>query len=100
MHMAGPAPPSLAIDTQGLARYLSERLEGDWSGMQIEQFIGGQSNPTYLLTAGDHRYVLRKRPHGRLLPSAHAIDREDRVMDALRGAAVPVAREPAVCTGT
>jgi aminoglycoside phosphotransferase (APT) family kinase protein len=49
-------------------------------GLDVEQYQGGQSNPTYRVTAGDRRYVLRRKPPGKLLPSAHAVDREFRVM--------------------
>jgi aminoglycoside phosphotransferase (APT) family kinase protein len=98
--MASPAANSPGLDRAALASYLSERLAGDWSELKIDQFVGGQSNPTYLLTAGDHRYVLRKRPHGMLLPSAHAIDREYRVMSALKASAVPVPATRLFCTDT
>ena len=63
----------------------------------VEQYQGGQSNPTYRLTAGDRRYVLRRKPSGKLLPSAHAVDREFRVMSALAGTGVPVAKMHALC---
>ena len=64
----------------------------------VEQFKGGQSNPTFRLT-GDHgRYVLRRKPPGQLLPSAHAVDREFRVIRALGSTDVPVARADALCT--
>src|SRR5262249_35839583 len=70
------------FDVGRLAGYLRERL-GDFPGaMTVEQFKGGQSNPTFLLHAGDKRYVLRRKPMGRLLPSAHAVDREYRVITA------------------
>ena len=57
----------------------------------IAQFKGGQSNPTYLITAASGRYVLRRKPPGKLLPSAHAIDREYRVTSALAAQGLPVA---------
>ncbi len=63
----------------------------------MEQFQGGQSNPTYRVAAGDRRYVLRRKPPGPLLPSAHAVDREFRVMTALAGTGVPVPRMYALC---
>jgi aminoglycoside phosphotransferase (APT) family kinase protein len=66
-------------------------------GLAIEQFEGGQSNPTFRLTAGGHHYVLRKQPPGTLLPSAHQVDREYRVMHALAGTGVPVPRMIALC---
>jgi aminoglycoside phosphotransferase (APT) family kinase protein len=80
------------IDTGALEKYLGLRLA------RIEQFKGGQSNPTYLLTAADgRRFVLRRKPPGKLLPSAHAVDREYRVISALHGAGFPVARPHALC---
>src|ERR671937_126426 len=80
------------IDTGTLEKYLGLRLA------RIEQFKGGQSNPTYLLTAADgRRFVLRRNPPGKLLPSAHAVDRECRVISALHGAGFPVARPHALC---
>ncbi|TMH24744.1 MAG: phosphotransferase family protein [Betaproteobacteria bacterium] len=80
------------IDTGALEKYLGLRLA------RLEQFKGGQSNPTYLLTAVDgRRFVLRRKPPGKLLPSAHAVDREYRVISALHGAGFPVARPHALC---
>ena len=80
------------IDTGTLEKYLGLRLA------RIEQFKGGQSNPTYLLSAADgRRFVLRRKPPGKLLPSAHAVDREYRVISALHGAGFPVARPHALC---
>jgi aminoglycoside phosphotransferase (APT) family kinase protein len=64
----------------------------------LQQFTGGQSNPTYLLTAHSGRYVLRRKPPGQLLASAHAVDREFRVLRALQGQGVPVAAALAHCT--
>jgi aminoglycoside phosphotransferase (APT) family kinase protein len=78
------------FDAATLADRLRPKLAGDWSRPTVERFVGGQSNPTYRLDAGDHSYVLRKQPPGKLLPSAHAIDREFRVMQALRAADYPV----------
>src|SRR5258707_6668906 len=65
--------------------------------LDVEQFGGGQSNPTYRLTSPSGRYVLRRKPPGPLLPSAHAVDREFRVLAALAGNGVPVARVHALC---
>jgi len=80
------------IDTGALEKYLGLRLA------RLEQFKGGQSNPTYLLTAADgRRFVLRRKPPGKLLPSAHAVDREYRVISALHSAGFPVARPHALC---
>jgi aminoglycoside phosphotransferase (APT) family kinase protein len=79
------------IDVAMLASYLQGRIEGFRGPLRAERFKGGQSNPTYLLTdAAGQRYVLRKKPVGTLLPSAHAVDREYRVMKALEQTNVPV----------
>jgi len=89
--------PVHAFDESALAAYLRAHV-ADFSGpIDVEQFQGGQSNPTYRVTAGDHRYVLRRKPPGKLLPSAHAIDREYRVMAALADTEVPVAKMVALC---
>lgn len=79
-----------ALSTQALGRWLWDKGLTDTASIQLDPISGGQSNPTYRLTAGSRRLVLRKRPAGKLLPSAHAIDREYRVMHALRDSAVPV----------
>jgi aminoglycoside phosphotransferase (APT) family kinase protein len=89
--------PVHAFDEGGLASFLRART-GDFAGpLFVEQFQGGQSNPTYRVTAGERRYVLRRKPPGKLLPSAHAVEREYRVMDALAGSGVPVAKMVALC---
>ncbi|KAA3445962.1 phosphotransferase family protein [Mesorhizobium sp. SARCC-RB16n] len=78
------------LDQAALAPYLEAQIP-DFSGLAaIEKFKSGQSNPTYLLTAASGRYVLRAKPPGQLLKSAHQVDREFRVMKALAGTAVPV----------
>src|SRR3954470_20232937 len=80
------------IDTGALEKYLGVRIA------QVEQFKGGQSNPTYRLTAGDgKRYVLRRKPPGKLLPSAHAVEREYKVIKALHGVGFPVAKPHVLC---
>lgn len=90
--------PALAFDEVALADYLCKHLpqaKGPW---QVAQFKGGQSNPTYLLTAADgQRYVLRRKPPGKLLPSAHAVDREFRVMQSLGESDVPVPHMRMLC---
>ncbi|TPK75492.1 phosphotransferase family protein [Mesorhizobium sp. B2-4-15] len=79
-----------ALDQAALAPYLEAAIPG-FSGLAtIEKFKSGQSNPTYLLKAASGRYVLRAKPPGQLLKSAHQVDREFRVMKALSGTAVPV----------
>ena len=78
------------IDAPSLERYLVDHLPGFRGPIEIRQFEGGQSNPTYFLHVASGDYVLRKKPPGPLLPSAHAVDREYRVMKALAGTGVPV----------
>jgi aminoglycoside phosphotransferase (APT) family kinase protein len=74
-----------------LIPYLATHIAGFRAPAAIAQFKGGQSNPTYLITAASGRYVLRRKPPGKLLPSAHAIDREYRVTSALATQGLPVA---------
>ena len=84
------------IDAPLLERYLADCLPGFRGPLEIRQFEGGQSNPTYFLRASGAHYVLRKKPPGQLLPSAHAVDREYRVMTALAGR-VPVPPTKLMC---
>ena len=81
-----------AIDQAALAPYLEAHIPGFAGLSAIEKFKSGQSNPTYLLTAASGCYVLRAKPPGQLLKSAHQVDREFQVMQALAGTAVPVPR--------
>ena len=92
-----PVAPQHAFDEASLARWLRGHVEGFGGELAVEQFKGGQSNPTFRLTAGGRRYVMRRKPPGVLLPSAHAVDREFRVIRALAGSDVPVARAYALC---
>jgi aminoglycoside phosphotransferase (APT) family kinase protein len=92
-----PVAPRNAIDGERLAAWLAGHVAPLDGPLEIAQFKGGQSNPTYLLAAGRQRYVLRRKPPGKLLPSAHAVDREYRVIRALAGTDVPVARALALC---
>jgi aminoglycoside phosphotransferase (APT) family kinase protein len=85
------------FDTESLARYMREHVPGFSGTLEVEQFKGGQSNPTFRLSAGGKRYVLRRKPPGKLLPSAHAVDREYRVITALQRSEVPVARTYCLC---
>ncbi len=81
-----------------LAPWLRAHVAGADGKVTAEKFSGGQSNPTYLLSVdGAPRFVLRRKPDGVLLPSAHAVEREYRVTDALKDSAVPVARPHALC---
>jgi aminoglycoside phosphotransferase (APT) family kinase protein len=80
------------FDEKRLADHLSQHLPGFAGPLEVRQFQGGQSNPTYLLTTPARRYVMRSKPGPveKLLPSAHAIEREFRVMNALAGQGIPV----------
>ena len=95
-----PVAPQHAFDLDRLEAYLRTHVEGFRGPLQVEQFKGGQSNPTFLLHAGDRQYVMRRKPPGTLLPSAHAVDREYRVITALADTDVPVARSYALCEDT
>jgi len=92
-----PVAEAHRFDVAALERYLSTRIEGFHGPLQVEQFRGGQSNPTFKITAADRAYVLRRKPPGKLLPSAHAVDREYKVLTALAGTDVPVARCYLLC---
>ncbi len=85
------------FDTARLEEYLRAQVEGFKGPLTVEQFKGGQSNPTYRLVTPQKKYVLRRKPPGKLLPSAHAVDREYRVITALQGSAVPVAKTHCLC---
>lgn len=85
----------LALDR--VERFLAEHVSGFRGPLAAERFAGGQSNPTYRLRAASGDYVLRRKPPGPLLPSAHAVDREFRVLRALAQTAVPVPRVYALC---
>ncbi|QYY29548.1 phosphotransferase [Cupriavidus pinatubonensis] len=85
------------LDTAILARYLEDHLPGFDGPVHAEKFAGGQSNPTFLLQARSGRYVLRRQPPGELLKSAHAVDREFRVLTALSRTKVPVAHPYHLC---
>jgi len=89
--------PAHRLDEHALARYMADHVEGCAGALTVRQFRGGQSNPTYYLSAGTREYVLRRKPPGKLLPSAHAVEREYRVITALAGSGVPVPRTYALC---
>jgi Phosphotransferase enzyme family len=80
-----------------LERWMRDHVDGFRGPLAAERFEGGQSNPTYKLVAATGTYVLRRKPLGHLLPSAHAVDREYRVMRSLAHTAVPVPRVYALC---
>ena len=86
------------FDEAALDAWLETSVEGYRGPLTVSQFKGGQSNPTYRLDTPGAAYVLRRKPFGALLPSAHAVDREFRVISALHAAGFPVARPYALCT--
>jgi len=92
-----PVVERLRFDPRPLEAWMVEHVEGFRGPLEVEQFRGGQSNPTYRLKAASARYVLRRKPPGKLLPSAHAVDREYRVITALGKAGFPVPRSYALC---
>jgi len=89
---------ALRFDTARLEHYLKANVPDFAGPLAVSQFKGGQSNPTYLLTTPARRYVLRRKPPGKLLPSAHAVDREFRAISALYAQGFPVA-EPVIYCG-
>lgn len=93
-----PVREAHKIDVVALQKYLQQNVEDYQGELVIEQFKGGQSNPTYRLSAGGKKYVMRRKPPGKLLKSAHAVDREYRVISALAGTDVAVPRTYCLCT--
>lgn len=89
---------SESLPVAALEQYLSAHVAGDWRELTLRQYVGGQSNPTFFVKGRGGEAVLRKQPGGRLLPSAHAVDREFRIMQALDGTGVPVPRMLHYCT--
>jgi aminoglycoside phosphotransferase (APT) family kinase protein len=85
------------IDAAALEAYLAQHIAGFRGPLTLARFKGGQSNPTYRLSTPERAYVLRRKPFGKLLPSAHAIEREYRVTEALARAGFPVARPLHLC---
>jgi aminoglycoside phosphotransferase (APT) family kinase protein len=85
------------FDVAGLEAWMAREVEGFAGPLAVEQFKGGQSNPTYKLVTPSRLYVLRRKPPGKLLPGAHAVDREYRVITALAGQGFPVARSYGLC---
>ncbi|ADG12277.1 aminoglycoside phosphotransferase [Caulobacter segnis ATCC 21756] len=92
-----PVDPRHAIDEVKLAAWLEANVEGYAGPLEVRQFKGGQSNPTYQLVTPTRKYVLRRKPPGKLLPSAHAVDREYKVISSLNKADFPVAKAYALC---
>jgi len=85
------------FDEAALVRYLQENIEGLSGPISVRQFKHGQSNPTFLLSDTKKNFILRKQPPGKLLPSAHAVDREYRILSALQNTDVPVPRMVLFC---
>jgi aminoglycoside phosphotransferase (APT) family kinase protein len=85
------------LDLDRLTAWMAEHVEGFAGPLSYEKFAGGQSNPTYKLTSPSGTYVLRRKPFGKLLPSAHAVDREYRVIAGLYPTGFPVARPYGLC---
>jgi aminoglycoside phosphotransferase (APT) family kinase protein len=86
------------IGEQALGRWLEANVEGFHGPFELEKFAWGQSNPTYRIRAASGDYVLRRKPFGQLLPSAHAVDREYRLISGLHPLGFPVPRPYALCT--
>ena len=87
----------LKLDISRLTPWLKSNVEGFSGPLTVKEFKGGQSNPTYQLVTPDKRYVLRRKPPGILMHSAHAVDREFRVIDALGHANFAVPKAFALC---
>ncbi|MEA3028951.1 MAG: hypothetical protein QOG13_276 [Sphingomonadales bacterium] len=96
---SGTAPVRDAhrFDLAPLAAWMAREVDGFAGPLAVEQFKGGQSNPTYKLVTPGRAYVLRRKPPGKLLPGAHAVDREYRVITALGAQGFPVARSYGLC---
>lgn len=95
-----PIAASARFDESALEQWLREHVGGYVGPANMRQFQGGQSNPTYLISTAERAYVMRRKPFGALLPSAHAIEREYRVIAALSSAGFPVPRPYALCEDT
>ena len=93
-----PVREGFAFDEGALAGWMQANVPGFAGLTRIEQFKGGQSNPTYKLVTPGGNYVLRRKPPGELLKGAHAVDREARVMSALHAAGFPAPRVHGLCT--
>jgi len=97
--MTAPTPDAAGLPPNDrLEAYLRKYVPGIGRLEAVRKFPGGQSNPTFLLTTDSGPYVLRRKPPGQLLKSAHAVDREYRVLSALAGTGVPVPRVFHLCT--
>src|ERR1700733_5650106 len=100
---SAPAPETTPVrdahrfDEKALEHYLTANLTGFDGPLAVRQFEGGQSNPTFIIDTAKKRYVLRKKPPGQLLPSAHQIEREYRIMKALKATNVAVPEVHLLC---
>jgi aminoglycoside phosphotransferase (APT) family kinase protein len=94
---SGAVRAGLELDSVRLQAYLEDKVRDFRGPLAIRQFKGGQSNPTYLLQGASGSYVMRRKPPGKLLKSAHAVDREFRVMSALHAAGFPVPKPLLLC---
>ena len=92
-----PVQEKHRFDLKKLQYFMESNVVGFNGKLTVEEFAGGQSNPTYLLNAGGQQYVMRRKPPGILLKSAHAIDREYRVIRALENTDVPTAKTFVLC---
>jgi aminoglycoside phosphotransferase (APT) family kinase protein len=93
-----PVREGFRFDEAALARWMGDHVPGFAGPLTVEQFKGGQSNPTYKLTTPGNSYVLRRKPPGQLLKGAHAVEREAKVLTGLAKAGFPVAHVHALCT--
>lgn len=93
-----PVAETHKFDQKRLEEYLAAHVEGFAGSLEVRQFKGGQSNPTYQLITPSKAYVMRRKPPGKLLPSAHAVDREYKVITALGSVGFPVPRTYCLCT--
>ena len=92
-----PVDPRYAIDEGAVLSWMKHNVEGFSGALEVRQFKGGQSNPTYQLLTPNQNYVLRRKPPGKLLPSAHAVDREFKVISGLYPTGFPVAKPFGLC---
>ncbi len=92
-----PVRENHRFDESSLERYLAERMPDFRGPLTVRQFVGGQSNPTFMLQTSRERYVMRKKPPGTLLQSAHQVEREYRIIKALANSDVPVPRVHLLC---
>jgi len=90
----------LQFDESNLTQYLEKTIDGFAGPLQVRRFKGGQSNPTYQLITPTKNYVLRRKPPGELIPSAHAVDREFRIISALHKHGFPAPKPYVLCEDT